>query len=103
MEPSGKPVISIAARHTVDLRFAELTDKARRNRPGDDITLLRRAYDFAAEQHKTQTRLSGEPYLSHPVEVAHLLADMRLDVTSLCAGLLHQVVEDTKIPLEKIS
>jgi GTP diphosphokinase / guanosine-3',5'-bis(diphosphate) 3'-diphosphatase len=103
MEPAGKPAISIAARRTVDLRFTELTDKVRRNRPGDDLELLRRAYDFAAEQHKSQTRLSGEPYLSHPVEVAHLLADMKLDVTSLCAALLHDVVEDTKIPIEKIS
>jgi guanosine-3',5'-bis(diphosphate) 3'-pyrophosphohydrolase len=103
MDPARKPAISSAARRTVDLRFVELMDKLRRNRPGDDQDLLRRAYDFAAEQHKTQTRLSGEPFLSHPVEVAHLLADMRLDVTSLCAALLHDVVEDTKIPLTQIA
>jgi len=103
MEPAGKPTITQAARRAVDLRFVELMDKLRRNRPGDDLELLRRAYDFAAEQHKTQTRLSGEPFLSHPVEVAHLLADMKLDVTSLCAALLHDVVEDTKIPLTQIS
>jgi guanosine-3',5'-bis(diphosphate) 3'-pyrophosphohydrolase len=103
MDPASKPAITPAAKRTVDLRFVELMDKVRRNRPGDDLELLRRAYDFAAEQHKTQTRLSGEPYLSHPVEVAHLLADMKLDVTSLCAALLHDVVEDTKIPLEQIS
>ena len=103
MEPAAKSIIRPEARRAVDLRFVELTDKVRRNRPGDDLELLRRAYDFAAEQHKTQTRLSGEPYLSHPVEVAHLLADMKLDVTSLCAALLHDVVEDTKIPLEQIS
>src|SRR6202453_1272934 len=103
MDPAGKPAISQAARRTVDLRFVELMDKVRRNRPGDDLELLRRAYDFAAEQHKAQPRLSGEPFLSHPVEVAHILADMKLDVTSLCAALLHDVVEDTKIPLETIS
>jgi GTP pyrophosphokinase len=103
MEPDAKHVITPGARRTVDLRFVELMDKVRRNRPGDDLELLRRAYDFAAEQHKTQTRLSGEPFLSHPVEVAHLLADMKLDVTSLCAALLHDVVEDTKIPLDQIS
>lgn len=103
MEPAKKPGISQAARRAVDLRFVDLMDKVRRNRPGDDLDLLRRAYDFAAEQHKTQTRLSGEPFLSHPVEVAHVLADMRLDVTSLVAALLHDVVEDTKIPLEQIS
>ena len=102
MDPAPKSSISPAARRTVDLRFVELMDKVRRNRPGDDLELLRRAFDFAAEQHKTQTRLSGEPFLSHPVEVAHLLADMRLDVTALCAALLHDVVEDTKIPLSQI-
>ena len=99
MSTAGKPVISQAARRSIDLRFVELMDKVRRSRPGDDLELLRRAYDFAAEQHKTQVRQSGEPFLSHPVEVAHILADMKLDVTSLCAALLHDVVEDTKIPL----
>lgn len=103
MDTASHPIASLAARRSVDLRFAELIDKVRRNRPGDDIELLRRAYDFAAEQHKAQTRLSGEPYLSHPVEVAHLLADMKLDVTSLCAALLHDVVEDTRISIDKIS
>src|SRR6202008_2632889 len=103
MDPTPKSVISPAARRAVDLRFVELIDKVRRNRTGDDLELLRRAYDFAAEQHKTQTRLSGEPFLSHPVEVAHILADMKLDVTSLCAALLHDVVEDTKIPLTTIT
>jgi GTP diphosphokinase / guanosine-3',5'-bis(diphosphate) 3'-diphosphatase len=102
MEAASNPVISIAARRTVDLRFVELIDKVRKNRPGDDFELLRRAYDFAAEQHKSQVRLSGEPYLSHPVEVAHLLADMKLDATSIAAALLHDVVEDTKLPPEKL-
>jgi GTP diphosphokinase / guanosine-3',5'-bis(diphosphate) 3'-diphosphatase len=103
VDPVRKPEISPAARRAVDLRFVELMDKVRKNRRGDDLELLRRAYDFAAEQHKTQTRLSGEPFLSHPVEVAHVLADMKLDVTTLCAALLHDVVEDTKMPLETIS
>ncbi len=66
MDPAPKSAISPAARRAVDLRFVELMDKVRRNRPGDDLELLRRAFDFAAEQHKTQTRLSGEPFLSHP-------------------------------------
>src|ERR1700675_1762866 len=103
MDPLQKSATPPAARRAVDLRFVELMDKLRRNRPGDDLELLRRAYDFAAEQHKTQTRLSGEPFLSHPVEVAHLLADMRLDVTSLCAAPLHDGVEDPKIPLTQIA
>ena len=104
MEPaSNLTSMSPAAKRTVDLRFVELVDKVRRNRPGDDFSLLRRAYDFAAEHHRGQIRLSGEPYLSHPLEVAHSLADMKLDVTSLCAALLHDVVEDTKVTMEKLS
>ncbi|MGH9737744.1 MAG: RelA/SpoT family protein [Candidatus Acidiferrales bacterium] len=103
MSALNNPAITVAARRSVDLRFVELMDKVHRSRPGDDLDLLRRAYDFAAEQHKSQLRLSGEPYLSHPVEVAHLLADMKLDATSICAALLHDVVEDTKIPLGKMS
>ena len=103
MGTAGNPAVSLAARHAVDLRFAELLEKVHRNRPGDDLEILRRAYDFAAEHHQTQTRRSGEPYLSHPVEVAHLLADMKLDVTSICAALMHDVVEDTKVPVELIT
>jgi len=95
--------ISPAARRTVDLRFVELIDKVRKNRPGDDFALLRRAYDFASEHHRGQIRLSGEPYLSHPIEVAHSLADMKLDSVSLCAAILHDVVEDTKVTLDKLS
>src|ERR1700736_2209775 len=103
MSSAGKPVVNLAAQRAIDLRFVELMDKVRRNRPGDDLDLLRRAYDFAAEQHRSQLRQSGEPYLSHPVEVAHLLADMKLDSTTLCAALLHDVVEDTRNPVERIS
>src|SRR5579863_3073832 len=74
MSSGTNPSVWPESRRNVDLRFVELLDKVRRNRPGDDLDLLRHAYDFAAEQHKTQTRLSGEPFLSHPVEVAHLPA-----------------------------
>lgn len=103
MSSSGFPRLGRSAQRTLDSRFDELVEKVLSNRPGDDVRLLRRAYDFAAEQHRSQTRQSGEPFLSHPIEVAHILADMRLDVTALCAALLHDVVEDTKIPLAQIS
>src|SRR4051812_28589309 len=83
--------------------FAALVDRLRRMRPEDDVGLLRRAFEFAAEQHGSQTRRSGEPYLSHPLEVAHILADLRLDVTALCAALLHDIVEDTHIPISVVS
>jgi GTP pyrophosphokinase len=84
-------------------RFLELVEKARQTRPASDIELLRRSFEFAAEQHRAQVRKSGEPYLSHPLEVAHILADMKLDITTLCAALLHDVVEDTRIPSSRIA
>jgi len=102
MAPEPKPLLSRSARRVVESRFTELAARVRQTRPGDDLDLLRRAYEFAAEQHGAQLRQSGEPFLSHPIEVAHILADMRLDVTTLCAALLHDVVEDTKIPLEAV-
>jgi guanosine-3',5'-bis(diphosphate) 3'-pyrophosphohydrolase len=88
---------------SLQARFAELLDLVRQNRPNEDVELLRRAFTFAAEQHQSQVRESGEPYLSHPLEVAHILADLRLDVTTLAAALLHDVVEDTRIPLSEIA
>ncbi len=104
LSPQGKPV-SFPGREgrALNSRFVQLLEKVRQNRPADDVELLRRAYQFAGEQHSQQKRESGEPYLSHPLEVAHLLADMKLDVTALCAALLHDVVEDTKIPREQIA
>jgi guanosine-3',5'-bis(diphosphate) 3'-pyrophosphohydrolase len=83
-------------------RFEALLAKVGEYRSADDLDLLRRAYEFSASQHQAQRRASGEPYLSHPLEVAHLLAEMRLDVTSLCVGLLHDVVEDTRADLDTL-
>ncbi len=103
MSSKGLPLVSRSAQRALDTRFSELIDKLLTNRPGDDASLLRRAYEFAGRQHQSQVRQSGEPFLSHPIEVAHILADMRLDGTTLAAALLHDVVEDTKIPLEQIS
>jgi GTP diphosphokinase / guanosine-3',5'-bis(diphosphate) 3'-diphosphatase len=103
VSPERKAAADPVAQRVLDLKFVELMDKVRRNRPGDDTDLLRRAYDFASEQHRLQRRESGDLYLSHPLAVAGILADMKLDVTTLCAALLHDIVEDTKIPIEKIS
>ena len=61
---------------------------------------LQKAYVFAARAHKGQVRRSGEPYLSHPLEVTNILADMRLDKTTLVAALLHDALEDTDITAE---
>src|SRR5690242_14757003 len=84
------------------IRFEDLIEKVRSTHPDADIELLRRAYVFSAFEHKGQVRHSGEPYLVHPLEVADLLADMKLDVVAVAAGLLHDIVEDTQTPIERI-
>ncbi|CAN5895708.1 bifunctional (p)ppGpp synthetase/guanosine-3',5'-bis(diphosphate) 3'-pyrophosphohydrolase [soil metagenome] len=84
------------------IRFEDLAEKVRSSSPDADIELLRRAYVFSAFEHKGQVRHSGEPYLVHPLEVADQLADMKLDVVAIAAGLLHDIVEDTQTPIERI-
>src|SRR5512145_1358160 len=84
------------------IRFEDLVEKVRASNPDADIELLRRAYVFSAFEHKGQVRHSGEPYLVHPLEVADQLADMKLDVVAIAAGLLHDIVEDTDTPIERI-
>lgn len=84
------------------IRIEDVIDKVEFNRPGADTDLIRRAYMFSALHHKGQTRASGEPYLVHPLEVAEILADMRLDEVSVSTGLLHDVVEDTLVDLDTI-
>jgi GTP pyrophosphokinase len=84
------------------IRIEDVIEKVEKNRPEPDIDLIRRAYLFSALHHRGQKRASGEPYLVHPLEVADILADMRLDETSVSTGLLHDVVEDTLVDLETI-
>lgn len=84
------------------IRFEDLLDKVRGYSPDADLELLRKAYVFSALEHKGQIRHSGEPYLVHPLEVADILADMKLDAVCIAAGLLHDVVEDTLTTPERI-
>jgi guanosine-3',5'-bis(diphosphate) 3'-pyrophosphohydrolase len=77
------------------VRIEDICEKVRQNHPQADLNMLRRAYLFSAREHKGQKRASGESYLVHPLEVANILADMRLDAVSVSTGLLHDVVEDT--------
>jgi len=95
-QPSPSDTIAIQA------RFRELQEKAQRNRPNDNLSALERAYEFAAERHARQKRKSGEPFLIHPLEVAHILADMRMDLVCLATGLLHDVVEDTTATVAEV-
>src|SRR5215813_12958783 len=84
------------------IRFETILEKLRKNHPDADEELLRRAYLFSARQHRGQTRQSGEPYLVHPLEVANILADLKLDPTCVATGLLHDIVEDTETSAEEI-
>ena len=77
------------------IRFEDILDKVETYKPGFDEELLQKAYIFSARAHRGQVRSSGEPYLIHPLNVAYILADMRLDETSIAVGLLHDVLEDT--------
>ncbi len=83
-------------------RFRDLLRKIRSYRPNDDLDLVKKAYEFSLQHHTGQTRASGEPYLVHPLEVATVLAEMRLDTTAIAAGLLHDAVEDTKVTIDEI-
>lgn len=84
------------------IRIEDVIEKVEKNRPESDIDLIRRAYLFSALHHRGQKRASGEPYLVHPLEVADILAEMRLDEVSVSTGLLHDVVEDTLVDLDTI-
>jgi guanosine-3',5'-bis(diphosphate) 3'-pyrophosphohydrolase len=84
------------------IRINDIIDKITEYYPDVDLDIIDRAYIYSARVHDGQVRLSGEPYLSHPLEVAGILADMKLDVVSVAAGLLHDVVEDTHASTEEL-
>jgi len=84
------------------IRVNDIIDKISEYHPETDLTIIERAYIYSARVHEGQVRLSGEPYLSHPLEVAGILTDMNLDVISVAAGLLHDVIEDTHAVPEDI-
>src|SRR5712691_10686546 len=85
------------------IRFEDILDKVESYKPDFDEELLQKAYIFSAREHRGQVRSSGEPYLVHPLNVAYILADMRLDETSIAVGLLHDVLEDTLTTKEVVS
>jgi GTP diphosphokinase / guanosine-3',5'-bis(diphosphate) 3'-diphosphatase len=93
---SGKPD-ALAA------KFRGLLETVRKHRPSDDTAIIRKAWEFCLEHHSGQLRASGEPYVLHPLEVAHVLAGMELDSTAIAAGLLHDAVEDTPVTTEDIT
>jgi guanosine-3',5'-bis(diphosphate) 3'-pyrophosphohydrolase len=96
IEPPAEPDILTA-------KFAELLATVGKNRPSDDTNVIRKAWEFCVQHHSGQLRASGEPYSLHPLEVAQVLAEMKLDSTAIAAGLLHDAVEDTPVTTEDIT
>jgi guanosine-3',5'-bis(diphosphate) 3'-pyrophosphohydrolase len=101
-DPPLLPVSPPVPPDPVGKLYSELEDKIRGYRPKDDLAPLRKAFEFARRYHQNQTRDSGEPYMAHPVMVAHILADMRMDVVAMETGLLHDVVEDTSVTVDQV-
>ncbi len=94
-----KPAVT---QEMIDNRFEKLLRQVQANRPSEDISLIRKAWEFCVQHHAGQARASGEPYVIHPLEVAEVLAEMKLDATAIAAGLLHDSVEDTPATNEEI-
>ncbi len=82
--------------------FSRLLEKASEYLPPEKIAVVEEAYKFAAEKHEGQVRLSGKPYLEHPLQTAYILAELQLDVSSLAAALLHDIPEECGLPVEEI-
>src|SRR6202522_3700282 len=96
LDPTPEPDILTA-------KFAELLATIGKNRPSDDTGIIRKAWEFCVQHHSGQLRASGEPYIVHPLEVAEVLAEMKLDATAIAAGLLHDAVEDTPVTSAEIA
>src|SRR4030065_830187 len=84
------------------VRLEEILEKVAAYNPAADLDLIKKAYVFSGVVHQGQTRQSGEPYLNHPLEVANILTELKMDSQSIATGLLHDTVEDTHTTVEKV-
>ena len=87
----------------VEQLYKELIDKIKTYHPSDDFSMVEKAYKLAVEAHKEQKRKSGEPYIIHPLKVAYILAELELDMETITAGILHDIIEDTPYTYEDIA
>ena len=101
-QPGPKPRL-LLTQSEIDQRFEHLLRQVLANRPNEDVSLVRKAWEFCVAHHAGQMRASGEPYIIHPLEVAEVLVEMKLDATAIAAGLLHDAVEDTPATSEGIA
>ena len=84
------------------LRITDILDKAQAYLPAEELEMIEKAYIYSAKAHQGQVRLSGEPYLTHPMEVAGMLTDMKMDAATIISGLLHDTIEDTLTTAEHL-
>jgi guanosine-3',5'-bis(diphosphate) 3'-pyrophosphohydrolase len=103
--PKAPPTGPIPSSDRADLeaRFEHLLATVKANRPADDLDLIRSAWEFSIQKHEGQRRASGEAYIGHPLEVAQVLAELKMDATAIAAGLLHDAVEDTDVTASDIA
>src|SRR6201997_136425 len=99
---SGSHAERAQDQNAIGERFEALLRHVQANRPTEDVSLIRKAWEFCFQQHQGKMRASGEPYIVHPLEVAEVLTEMKLDATAIAAGLLHDSVEDTPATNEEI-
>ncbi len=97
------PLDPLSPAASLDARFEHMLATVGASRPHDDLELVRRAWAFTVQQHDGQKRASGEPYIVHPLEVAQVLAELKMDATAIAAGLLHDAVEDTDVSTAEIA
>ena len=102
-QPLPNPALQASIQASIDQRFEALLTHVQANRLTEDVSLIRKAWEFCVKHHQGQMRASGEPYIIHPLEVAEVLAEMKLDATAIAAGLLHDSVEDTPATNEEIA
>jgi GTP pyrophosphokinase len=95
--------VSAAEIAELDAKFLRLLEIVHQNRPGDNLDVIRKAWAFSMLQHEGQKRASGEPYIIHPLEVALVLAELKMDSTAIAAGLLHDAVEDTDVTTAEVA
>jgi len=101
--PSAHKADPLTVQRAIEQRFEALLKHVQANRPSEDVSLIRKAWGFCVQHHEGQKRASGEPYIIHPLEVAEVLAEMKMDATAIAAGLLHDSVEDTPATNEEIA
>ena len=84
------------------LTAEQVIDRTRGYLDDEDVEFVQKAYEFAQHAHRLQYRKSGEPYIIHPIQVAGILADLEMDPSTVAAGFLHDVVEDTEVSLQDL-